>query len=342
MNEQNKSYKRAGVDITAGQRATALMTEAVRATYGPEVLAGIGAFGGLYSAARLLQMTEPVLVASTDGVGTKTAVAARMGTWETIGRDIVNHCINDVLVQGAYPLFFLDYVAASVLEPEQVASVVRGMALACREAGCALIGGETAEMPGIYAPGQMDIVGTLIGVVERSRIIDGLRIRAGDVLLALPATGLHTNGYSLARAVLEPYDWQSANVELGGQSIGEALLAVHRSYLRPVRDLLEAGITIHGMAHITGGGLIDNLPRVLPEGLGATVQRGAWREPPIFAFIQQRGGISTAEMFHVFNMGVGMVVIVPREQATRALATLSVELSVIGEVVAGQSGVAIT
>ncbi len=334
---QPSAYSQAGVDIEAGNRATELMTEAVRSTYGAEVLAGIGAFGGLYDASLLKQMDAPVLVASTDGVGTKTKVAARLNRWDTIGQDLVNHCVNDILVQGARPLFFLDYVASSRLDSEQIAAVVGGVAAACRQVGCALLGGETAEMPGVYEHGELDLAGTIVGVVERGHLVDGGRIRAGDVVLALPSTGLHTNGYSLARRVLADLDWNETLPDLGS-SIGDALLAVHCSYLEPMRHLWVAGIDIRGMAHITGGGVIDNLPRILPAGVSAILQRGMWSEPPIFDLIQELGNISNDEMFHVFNMGLGMLVVVPAEQLELAKATLA-EIAHVGMITDGDGSV---
>ncbi len=333
-------YTDAGVNIAAGQQANELMTAAVRSTYTPDVLSDMGSFGGLFSAERLARMTAPVLVASTDGVGTKTKVAARMGRWDTLGQDLVNHCVNDILVQGARPLFFLDYVASSRLEPERVATLVAGAALACREAGCALIGGETAEMPGVYVSGEVDLAGTIVGVVERGQLLDGSRIQPGDMVLALPSSGLHTNGYSLARRVLKDLDWAAPRPDLG-TSVGEALLAVHRSYLAPVTRLREAGIDIRGLAHITGGGVIDNLPRVLPSGTGAVLRRGSWPEPPIFGLIAQLGDIADDELFHVFNMGLGMLVVVPREHEARAHATLPGELYTVSEIVPGDRRVAI-
>jgi phosphoribosylformylglycinamidine cyclo-ligase len=263
-------------------------------------------------------------------------VASRMGRWDTVGQDIVNHCINDILVQGARPLFFLDYVAASRLDPEEIAMVVHGIAIACQEAGCALLGGETAEMPGVYQPDEFDLVGTVVGVVKRAKILDGSKIEAGDVILGLPSTGLHTNGYSLARQVLDGLDWTTSHPKLGC-SIGEALLAVHRSYLQPVQKLWTAGVEIRGLAHITGGGIVDNLPRILPNGLGAIIQCGTWPEPPIFNLIQTRGDISTDEMFHVFNMGLGMLAIVPPEQVSLAQATLPEEINSVGEIVRGET-----
>ncbi len=336
----NDAYAQAGVNIAEGNRATQLMKAAVRATYTPEVLSDTGSFGGLFAAGALKDMEMPVLVASTDGVGTKTRVAAKLGKWDTIGRDLVNHCINDILVQGARPLFFLDYVASSKLDAEQVAAIVSGVAQGCREAGCALLGGETAEMPGVYEPGEVDLVGTVVGVVERGSIIDGRRIQPGDAILALPASGLHTNGYSLARKVLADLDWNAPQPELGA-SIGEALLAVHRCYLEPVRALQAAGIDIRGLAHITGGGVTDNLPRILPADTGAVMQRGTWPEPPIFAMIQQHGQISDDEMFHVFNMGLGMLVIVPAAQVALAQAAAP-ELRIAGEIVQGDNTVKVT
>jgi phosphoribosylformylglycinamidine cyclo-ligase len=335
---QDDAYRRAGVNIDAGQQAASLMAAAVQSTYGPEVLAGMGAFGGLYDATRLQTMAAPVLVASTDGVGTKTRVAARLGRWETIGADLVNHCVNDILVQGARPLFFLDYVASSRLEPQQIATIVQGMAHACRAAGCALLGGETAEMPGVYEAGEVDVVGTIVGVVERGGILDGARIRPGDAILALPASGPHTNGYSLARRVLHHLDWNAPLPALGGTP-GDALLAVHRSYLAPVEALWQAGVDLRGLAHITGGGVIDNLPRILPPETGAIIRRGAWHEPPVFALIQRLGEVSDAEMFRVFNMGLGMLAVVPPEHVAPAQAALPGEVALVGEVVAGVEAV---
>ncbi len=339
MSSESSAYAQAGVDITAGNRAVGLMKAAVEATYGPEVLQGIGAFGGLYEASAMKELASPVLVASTDGVGTKTMVAARLDRWDTIGRDLVNHCVNDILVQGARPLFFLDYVASSRLDAERVAAVVGGVATGCREVGCALLGGETAEMPGVYAPGEIDLVGTVVGVVERSELVDGSRIRGGDAVLGLPSSGLHTNGYSLARRVLDGLDWAEPRSDLG-DSIGEALLAVHRSYLAPVRQLLSANVDIRGMAHITGGGLLENPPRILPPDLGVTLWRGAWPEPPIFGLIQELAGIGP-EMFRVFNMGLGMLVIVPAQHVALAQQTLGGELYHVGEIVVGERGVTI-
>ncbi|HEY3342116.1 MAG TPA: phosphoribosylformylglycinamidine cyclo-ligase [Anaerolineae bacterium] len=337
---RTNTYAAAGVDIAAGQRAVDMMAGAVRATYGPEVLAGIGAFGGLFDATRLKGMESPVLVGSTDGVGTKTKVAARLRRWNTIGRDLVNHCINDILVQGAEPLFFMDYVASAKLDAEQIATVVTGVAEACREANFALLGGETAEMPGVYEPGELDLAGTIIGVVERKAIIDGSRVQPGDIVLGLPSTGLHTNGFSLARQVLSELDWDVPLDNTPG-TIGDALLAVHRPYLSAIRRLWQAGIDVRAMAHITGGGFVDNFPRVLPMQVSALIQRGTWPELPIFTLIQRTGNIAAGEMFHVFNMGLGMLVVIPPDQATTALHVLDGESYQVGHIVNGQHEVLI-
>lgn len=335
------AYAQAGVDIAAGHEATKLMKTAVQATFGPEVLSDVGNFGGLYSAMALKEMKSPVLVASTDGVGTKTMVAAAMNRWDTIGQDIVNHSLNDILVQGAQPIFFLDYVASSKLEPEKIAAVVAGAAKACQEAGCALLGGETAEMPGVYQAGELDLVGTIVGVVDQEHVINGRSIQAGDVILGLPSSGLHTNGYTLARTVLANLDWQETHPELG-ETLGEALLAVHRSYLKEIRKLWFAGVEVRGLAHITGGGLIDNPPRIFPDGLGAQLKRGNWPIPPIFTLIQQLGSIPDDEMNHVFNMGLGMLVIVPAAQAELAQKTLGEDVYQVGVMVEGEKKVVIS
>lgn len=334
------AYARAGVNIDAGIQAVQQMQDALRATYSPQVLSDTTAFGGLYDASHLKLLARPVLVASTDGVGTKTKVAARLGRWETIGQDLVNHCVNDILVQGATPLFFLDYVAASQLDPHIVSTIVRGMAHACQLAECALIGGETAEMPGVYQPNEVDIVGTIVGYVDYANLISGANIKAGDVILALPSSGLHTNGYSLARQVLDDLDWIKPHPLLGA-SIGDALLAVHRCYLQPINRLRTSGVAIHGLAHITGGGLYDNVPRILPQGLAAHIRRGTWIEPPIFSLIQQRGHISPKEMFRVFNMGVGMLVIIEANDLARAQSLLEPDVAVIGHIIAHQERVII-
>ncbi len=325
------TYSDAGVDIGEGARAVELMKAAVRRTHDARVLAGIGAFGGMFDASALKQMAAPVLVASTDGVGTKTKVAAKLGRWDTVGQDLVNHCVNDILVQGAQPLFFMDYVAASKLDARQVATVVEGMAQACAENGVALLGGETAEMPGVYVEGEMDVAGTIVGVVDRAQAITGEHIEAGDAIIGLHSTGLHTNGYSLARRVLADLDWVARRDDLGA-SIGEALLEVHRSYAPHVAAVRAAGIDVRGLAHITGGGILENVPRVLPRHLAAIFDLGRWPAPPIFALIQSLGGVDLREMHRVFNMGIGMIVVVPQSQAQAALNALAGDGSVCGRI----------
>lgn len=323
------AYREAGVDLEAADEALRLIAADVRSTYTPGVLAGLGAFGGLFALPAGLE--RPVLVASTDGVGTKTMVAAALGGYRGIGRDLVNHCVNDILVQGATPLFFLDYVASARLDPRVTAEVVGGVASACRDNGAALLGGETAEMPGVYHDGELDLVGTIVGLVERSAIVDGSSVRAGDVLLALPSGGLQTNGFSLARRVVNGrYD-----APLDDGTVGEALLAPHRSFLPSVGPLLEAGL-VRGMAHITGGGIPGNLPRMLPAGLGAEVARGSWPEPPIFGHLRQVGGLDGAVMERAFNLGVGFVLMVPAAEVRRALSVCPEPLYEIGRVVEGQ------
>jgi phosphoribosylformylglycinamidine cyclo-ligase len=338
---EKTAYAQAGVDIAAAQRATELMKTAVQATFGPEVLSDVGNFGGLYDASLLQQLEQPVLVASTDGVGTKTKVAAALNQWHSIGYDIVNHCLNDILVQGARPLFFLDYVATSRLDAGQIAQIVTGVANACREAGCALLGGETAEMPGVYEPGAIDLVGTIVGIVERKRLIDGRRIEPGDLILGLPSSGLHTNGYSLARRVLADLNWHDPRPDLNGQSVGQALLAPHRAYRAQVEALWQAGVDIRGLAHITGGGLVDNPPRIFPEGVTAVLHQGRWPEPAIFRLIQETGKISSTEMCHVFNMGLGMLVMIPPAHFAQARQALGDDLFVVGEMIAGGGPVTI-
>jgi len=329
---EESAYAAAGVDIAAGNRAVALMEESVSSTYTPAVLTGIGSFGGLFALRDLINSGELVLVSSTDGVGTKTMIAAAMGRYDTVGQDIVNHCINDVLVQGARPLFFLDYIAAGKLDPAQIATIVAGCAQACRTSGCALIGGETAEMPGVYKPNTFDLVGTLVGWVERDDIIDGRSVEPGDICIGLPSTGLHTNGYSLARHVfsdLGQAGWETFIPELGG-TVGEVLLTPHKAYLEEFDALVTADVEIRAMAHITGGGFVDNLPRVLPDEVGVAIDRDSWEVPVIFRHIQRRGGVDEMEMYHVFNMGIGMVLIVPAERVDAALEALGSRATVIG------------
>lgn len=330
-------YSAAGVDIAAATRAKELMAAAVRSTHGPAVLAGMGAFGGCFDAALALAgMQAPVLVSSTDGVGTKTLVAAALGRYDTVGQDLVNHAINDILVQGARPLFFLDYIAVAKLDPAQVAAIVGGVAAGCRAAGCALIGGETAEMPDVYAPGAFDLAGTIVGVVERDAMLPRADVTPGDAILALPSTGLHTNGYSLARRIVAHHfateGYHARPAILGGQTIGEALLAIHRCYL-PEVTALRAAAPVKALCHITGGGIYDNLPRVLPAGMGAAIVRGRWDIPPICQLLVEVGDLSEQEAYHALNMGLGMLVIVPAEAVATALATIP-EARLVGHVTA--------
>jgi phosphoribosylformylglycinamidine cyclo-ligase len=316
-------YKAAGVDIDAGNETVRRIKSLARSTFTPGVLSDIGSFGGLF---RLDQgrYEEPVLVSSADGVGTKLKVAFMTGRHGTVGADLVNHCVNDILVQGAEPLFFLDYLATGRLDPAVAAEVVGGIAGACRDNGCALLGGETAEMPGFYADGEYDIAGFIVGIVERSRVIDGRSIVPGDVLIGLPSAGLHTNGYSLARRVLfETTGWTADTVvpELGA-TLGDALLAPHRSYLPLVRPLLPRQ-TLKGLAHITGGGITENLPRVLPEGCSAEIDLRAWSVPPLFLLLQERGQIPRDEMFRAFNMGIGLVLVCAPGETEQIINTLA-------------------
>ena len=310
--EDQSAYARAGVDIDAAQRLAARIKELARSTARPEVLAGVGPFASLF---RLAGYRDPVLVASADGVGTKLNIAAALGRYDSVGVDLVNHCVNDIFTTGAEPLFFLDYLAGGDLTEEQKLAAVGGMAAACRDAGCALIGGETADMPDVYVPGAFDLAGFIVGVVERDRIIDGSTIQDGDILLGVPSSGLHTNGYSLVRSVFnvgrggDPAAERAALYrtypELG-LTLGEALLVPHRCYYHDVKPVLRF---VKGIAHITGGGLIDNVPRVLPEGLAARFDRASWRVPPLFTLIQRQGNVSDEEMFRVFNMGLGLVLV---------------------------------
>lgn len=303
------SYSDAGVDIDAATRATDKIKELARATFNQRTLSEIGSFGGMFDGA-FPNLAEPVLVASADGVGTKLKIAFATGVHNTVGRDLVNHCVNDILVQGARPLFFLDYVATGKLSPDVVASVVEGVANGCRENGCVLLGGETAEMPGFYGDGEYDIAGFIVGVVDRPKIIDGKAIKPDDILLALPSAGLHTNGYSLARKLffeVAGYEPQTSLPELG-MTAGEALLLPHLSYLRPLDGLLDRGV-IKGLAHITGGGLTDNIPRILPEGTAVRIEKGSWPVLPIFELFRRLGNVSEREMYRTFNMGVGMVIV---------------------------------
>jgi phosphoribosylformylglycinamidine cyclo-ligase len=314
-------YRQSGVDIDAGNDTVRRIKALARSTYTPGVLSGVGSFGGLFALGR--GGGDTVLVASADGVGTKLKVAFLAGVHDTIGVDLVNHCVNDILVQGAQPLFFLDYLATGRLAPEVAEQIVSGIARACRENQCALLGGETAEMPGFYAEGEYDVAGFIVGAVERERVIDGHAIRAGDRLIALPSSGLHTNGYSLARKIA--FDVLGLRVESVvpelGETVGAALLQPHRSYLPVIKPLLESR-AIKGMAHITGGGITDNLPRTLPDGRHFVLDRSSWTIPPIFQWLQRSGGVPEAEMFRAFNMGVGLILVAAPSDADRLLAAL--------------------
>lgn len=332
---QQSAYADSGVDIDAGNRTIELMKDLVKATYNESVLAGIGSFGGLFDASALKQMDSPVLVASTDGVGTKVKLAASVGRYRGIGHDIVNHCINDILVQGARPLFFMDYFATSRLNPEQTADVVTGIAEACKESSIALLGGETAEMPGVYRDGEFDVAGTIVGVLERSRLLPRPNLLAGDLILGLPSSGPHTNGYSLIRKVFEGADLQSVLPELGC-SLADALLAPHRSYFNALYPHLDK---VKALAHLTGGGFIENIPRILSDNLDAVIHLDSWTPPPLWKLIQSEGQIATDEMYRVFNMGIGIVVIVDKSVVTDLQASIPEPTFIIGELIEGNKKV---
>lgn len=338
MTEPKVTYAASGVDINRQDDALSRIKPLVKATRTPGVRSDIGLFGGLFSAR--FEEKAPILVSSMDGVGTKMKVARMADTWDTVGADLVNHCINDILVQGARPLFFLDYVAAQRLEPAVIEQIVKGMADACKAGGLALIGGEMAEMPGVYAEGEVDVAGTIVGVVDEPDLLPRLdAMAAGDLLIGLPSTGLHTNGYSLARKVCFEVAGLKPGDELPGtgQTVAQALLAVHRSYLEPVLPLVK-GHRLLGMAHITGGGLTDNLPRVLPAHLDAAILTGSWQVPPLFQFIIDQAGLPTDDARRSFNLGVGLVLIASRAEAPAVLKDLAAAGErpwVLGELVAG-------
>ncbi|SFQ97220.1 phosphoribosylformylglycinamidine cyclo-ligase [Desulfoscipio geothermicus] len=340
--QRNLTYADTGVDIDAGNRAVELMKKSVRSTFRPGVLTGIGGFGGLF-ALDTTRYREPVLVSGTDGVGTKLRVAFLTGKHDTIGIDAVAMCVNDILTLGAEPLFFLDYLAVGKLEPEKVADIVSGVAEGCRQAGCALIGGETAEMPDFYETGEYDIAGFAVGVAEKSKIIDGSAIVPGDVLIGLSSSGLHSNGYSLARRVLldrAGYRVDQVHPALG-RTVGEELLCPTRIYVPTVLPLLQK-FHIKGIAHITGGGLPENVPRVLPPGTAAQIDTDAWETPPVFKIIAEEGPVETTEMYRVFNMGIGMVLVVPESQAGDVINELhghGENACPIGRVIAGNGKV---
>jgi phosphoribosylformylglycinamidine cyclo-ligase len=330
------AYAQAGVDIKAADKAKELIKQLARSTSRPEVLTDIGLFGGMF---QLKGYNEPVLVSSVDGVGTKLKIASALNKHDTIGIDLVNHCVNDILTCGASPLFFLDYIAMGRLLPERVERIVSGIAQACKNTGCALIGGETAEMPGIYQGDDYDLVGFIVGVVEKASILNGNSIASGDILLGLPSSGLHTNGYSLVRKIfsLDPSSLQAFRLELK-RTLGEELLEPHRCYYSELKPVLPM---VKGLAHITGGGFEGNIPRILPEGMAAQINKNAWQVPLIFKLIQEKGRIRDSEMYQVFNMGIGMVIFCSQQQAAELTAALP-EAQKIGKVIESTDGKKIT
>ena len=338
------TYKDSGVDIDAGNRSVTLIKDSVKATYRPEVLGDLGGFGGLF-ALNSGKYKEPVLVSGTDGVGTKLRLAFMLGRHDTVGQDAVAMCVNDILVQGAEPLFFLDYLAVGKLDPEQVADVVKGVANACRESGCALIGGETAEMSGFYPEGEYDIAGFAVGAVEKSKLITSEKVREGDVILGLPSSGVHSNGYSLVRKIC--FDRKGFKgdeyIEELGRTIGEELLTPTRLYPKTCLPLIEK-FDIHGMVHITGGGFYENIPRALPEGMAAEIDSSVWPMPPIFRLLQQWGNVDWKEMYRTFNMGIGMIILASADEAEKIkahLADAGETVYEIGRVVKGNHDVTI-
>jgi phosphoribosylformylglycinamidine cyclo-ligase len=335
--QESLSYRAAGVDIDAGNEVVERIKPLVRRTFRPEVMAGLGGFGALFELAGRYQ--EPVLVSGTDGVGTKLKLAEQLGRHDTIGIDLVGMCVNDVLVQGAEPLFFLDYFATGKLDVDTTVSVVGGIARGCELAGCALIGGETAEMPDMYPPGEYDLAGFTVGAVEKSALIDGARIQAGDAIVGVDSSGPHSNGYSLIRKILaragNPLD-----LDLGGVTLADALMAPTTIYVKPILEVMKRQ-SVHGMAHITGGGLKENIIRVVPEDLGIALDSGAWTLPPVFDWLQREGRVAREEMWRTFNCGIGYVLIVAAAERDTTIATLrslGLEARAIGEVVAAHGG----
>jgi len=338
---QSISYADSGVSIDNANKAVAKIREFARSTFNERTLSEIGSFGGMFSGA-FPDMVEPILVASADGVGTKLKLAFETGIHNTVGADLVNHCVNDILVQGARPLFFLDYFATGKLEPDVTASVVEGIAKACRENGCVLLGGETAEMPSMYADGEYDLAGFIVGVVDKAKVIDGENITQGDVVLGLPSTGLQTNGFSLARKLFFEIAGYKADTYLDelGSTVGEALLKTHTSFLKPIEGLLDKDV-IKGLVHITGGGFLENIPRILPENVSVEIKGGSWPELPIFGVMQRIGNIEEKEMFRTFNIGIGMIVIVSAEDKEIVKYHLS-NCFEIGRVVEGMRTVSVS
>ncbi|WP_410771487.1 phosphoribosylformylglycinamidine cyclo-ligase [Fontibacillus sp. BL9] len=336
----SEAYKNAGVDIAAGNEAVERMKKHVKRTFRPEVMTDLGGFGALFGLNKD-KYEEPVLVSGTDGVGTKLKIAFAMDKHDTIGIDAVAMCVNDIVVQGAEPLFFLDYLACDKVVPEKIESIVAGIAEGCHESGCALIGGETAEMPGMYSEGEYDIAGFTVGVVDKSKIVNGSTIAAGDTVIGLASSGVHSNGFSLVRKLLleqAGYGLHDSLPELGGDKLGEVLLTPTKLYVKPVLSLLEQ-VKVKGMAHITGGGFIENIPRVLPEGVNVEIDYGSWPILPIFSLLQQKGNVSNRDMFTTFNMGIGLVIVVSEQEAEASLAALRAVGEtpyVIGKVTSGE------
>lgn len=338
------SYSDAGVSIDTANEAVKKISSFAKSTFNARTLTDIGSFGGMFDA-KFSELSQPILVASADGVGTKLKVAFLSGIHNTIGQDLVNHCVNDILVQGARPLFFLDYFAAGKLSAEITADVVEGISIACKQNNCVLLGGETAEMPGFYADGEYDLAGFIVGVVDREKVVDGKEIKAGDVLLGLPSNGLHTNGYSLARKLLFEIGGHKVDTKLDetGETIAETLLKPHRSYFKPLSVLIDQK-KLKGLAHITGGGFLDNIPRILPEGVSVEINRGTWEELPIFGVMQKLGNVDMEEMFRAFNMGIGMVVICAADEAVnikKHLDGIDERVYEIGRVISGNKEVKI-
>lgn len=335
-------YSDSGVNIDAANVALGTIKELVKRTYTEHVLCDIGSFGAMFQM-DVKQYADPVLVSSVDGVGTKLKLAFMTGKHDTVGVDLVSHCVNDILVQGAKPLFFLDYFAVGKLQPEVVVEVVRGLSAGCRYAGCALIGGETAEMPDMYQPGEYDLAGTIVGIVDRSKIIDGSAIREGDVIIGLPSTGLHTNGYSLARKICFEVAGLKVTDQMPGvgRTVAEALMEPHISYAK-LMQLVMRMVDVHGMAHITGGGITDNLPRILPEGLAAEINLDSWAVPPLFRFMQEQGNVEDLEMLRTFNMGQGFLCVIAEEQAGRLRETMELanqKYTFVGRIISGDKKV---
>ena len=331
-------YRDAGVDIEAGRSFVEQIRRGVESTYRPEVLGGLGGFGGYFQLPTGFR--EPVLVSGTDGVGTKLKIAQALNRHDTVGIDLVAMCVNDILTSGAEPLFFLDYLATGKLNPQQLAEVVAGIARGCRLSGCALLGGETAEMPGFYQLGEYDIAGFCVGIVEKSKLLDGSQVKVGDVAIGLASQGVHSNGFSLVRKIIESKGiaWDAAPALLGGQRLGKVLLTPTQIYVKPVLEALRSGLEIHGMAHITGGGLPENLPRCLDRGQSVQIYPGSWAIPPLFGWLAETGEVSDRAMFESFNMGIAFVVIVPPEQGESTLNWFQAENIAsykIGEVIAG-------